>query len=124
MRPKPTTARPVIVCKIRHVYKGMCSAQWDDLLNYPRQLSDLFRQIDGVWHSGEAHPSGVYGSLLRPAPVAVGEALTAFAALPSRSHGEEIAAALFVAAMETAAKQGGKNGELTRAKQSPKASHR
>lgn len=81
MRHKPTAARPVIVCRVSYVYKGVYRAQWDDRLNYPRQLSDLFRRIDGVWHSGEDHPTGIYGSHLRPAPVAVGDALTAFAAL-------------------------------------------
>lgn len=76
MRTKPTADRPVIVCRVSHVWGGMFMAYWDDRLNYPRQLSALFRRVDGKWTEGEAHPTGTRaGPILREAPAAVALAL-------------------------------------------------
>lgn len=80
MRLKPTITRPLIVCRIRHVWRGMFLAYWDDRLNYPRQLSGLFRRVDGVWTSGEAHPSGTRSHYFQPAPAEVAAALDSFSA--------------------------------------------
>ena len=57
----------------------MFRADWDDRLNYPNKRSELFRNVEGKWISGEANPTGCYSSPLREAPAAVAGALDAVA---------------------------------------------
>ncbi len=75
MNQKPTTSSPVIVYKVTHVYRGIFSVDWSDLLNYPRKLSALFRKIDGQWFSGTENTTGVYSSPLRAASSAIASAI-------------------------------------------------
>lgn len=64
-----------MVYKVRHVWRGMFTAEWTDLKNYPRTFTDLFRRVDGAWTTGEAHPTGCRSSLLRPAHPLIAAAL-------------------------------------------------
>jgi hypothetical protein len=64
--------------KISRYWGDIYRAEWRDDLNGRRLLSNLFRRINGKWMSGEAHSTGIYGSLLREAPPAVAKALDAF----------------------------------------------
>lgn len=82
MRRKPTASRPVIALAARLVWRGLYLAEWDDLSNYPRKQSTLFRCVGGTWFSGEENPTGCKSSPLRPAPVAVAAMLSAVSLIP------------------------------------------
>lgn len=77
MKTKPTLESPVKVYKIRHIWRGMFTAEWTDLINYPRTFTDLFRKVDGAWTTGENHPTGCRSSSLRPALPEIAAALSA-----------------------------------------------
>jgi len=73
------------VIRVRPVWNGIYAVTFR-VNKSLRHFTELYRQINGQWFTGEAHPTGCCSSPLRQACPAINQALSAVEAMALALH--------------------------------------